>query len=70
MSASDLKGAILRQPSLLQHNIEATLNSKAGTQDFFDELSIPKENISRIIYIAPAIMGPCLNKIFDQKFHS
>jgi hypothetical protein len=65
MSISDLKAAIIQQPSLMQYNVNTTLRPKL--QFFVKELGISDTFVSRIVKLAPAAMGLSLNENLRPK---
>ena len=65
MTREQCRTAVLKQPSLIQYSIEASLKPKL---DFFlTELGIEQSMISRIIINAPALMGYSLTDSLRQK---
>ncbi|KAL7552622.1 hypothetical protein ACHAWF_017609 [Thalassiosira exigua] len=68
MSMDDVKGAAIKQPSLLQYNVDSTMRPKLHF--FRDELGIPQSSISRVLSLAPASMGLSLTENLRPKVAS
>lgn len=60
MTMKDVKRAVIRQPSLLQYSVNATLRAKI---DFLcNELCVPKSKVAKVIATTPGIMGLSLDE--------